>query len=107
MLSELMREETIVGWRKLHYEEPHNFYPSANTIKVMKLRGTRHAEHAACIEDIRNVYKILVGKPNQKRPFVRSKHRRENNTKMCTRKEGVSFRTGFVCLSLGSKTGIL
>jgi hypothetical protein len=42
-----MRDEMTGGWRKLHNEELHNFYPSPSIIKVMTSRRMRWAGHAA------------------------------------------------------------
>jgi hypothetical protein len=39
----------------------------------------RWEEHVACMG--RNAYKILVGKPEEKRPLLRPRHR-QNNIKM-------------------------
>jgi hypothetical protein len=62
------REEVAGGWRRLH-NELHNFYASPNIIKVIKSRRMRWAEHVARMEETRNTRKILVGKPERKRPF--------------------------------------
>jgi hypothetical protein len=36
----------------------------------------------ACIRESRNLYKVLIGKPKDKRPLGRSSHGRENNIEM-------------------------
>jgi hypothetical protein len=41
----------------------------------------RQPEHTTCTEDI-NIYKVLVGKPNEKRPVTKSKCRQKENIKM-------------------------
>jgi hypothetical protein len=41
------KDEVTGEWRKLHNEEPHNFYSSPNIIKMIKLRRMRWAEHIA------------------------------------------------------------
>jgi hypothetical protein len=38
--------------------------------------------HIACLGRMKNAYKILVGKPEGKRPLERARHRWENNFKM-------------------------
>jgi len=38
--------------------------------------------HAACMGDRRGIYRVLVGKPEGKRPLGRPRHRWEDNTKM-------------------------
>jgi hypothetical protein len=50
------------GWRKLHNEELHDFYSSPN-IRMIRSRGMRWAGHVARMGEMRNAYKILVGKP--------------------------------------------
>jgi hypothetical protein len=67
-------EEVAGGWRRLHNEKLHNLYTSPNTIRVLQLRK-RWAGHVAHIGEIRNAYKILVGKPDRKRPLGRPKCR--------------------------------
>jgi hypothetical protein len=56
------REEVAGGWRRLHNEELQNLYTSPNVIKVVKLRRMRWAVHVAHTREMRNAYKILVGK---------------------------------------------
>jgi hypothetical protein len=67
------------GWRRLYYEELHNLYASPNIIRVIILRRLRWAGHVARMGEMRNAYKILVGKPEGKRPLGRLKRRREDN----------------------------
>jgi len=42
----------------------------------------RWAEHVACMGESRGIYRVLVGKPEQKRPLGRLRRRREDNIKM-------------------------
>jgi hypothetical protein len=55
---------------------------SANLIRVIKSKRMRWAGHVVCMEEMRNAYNILVGKPEVKRPLGRSKRRREDNIRM-------------------------
>jgi hypothetical protein len=64
------RDEVIGGCRKVHNEELHNFYSSPNIIR-MKSKRMKLVGHVACMEEKRNAYRILVGKPEGKRPLVR------------------------------------
>jgi hypothetical protein len=57
------------GWRKLHNKEFHNFYSSPNITRMIKSRRMRWTGHAARRGEKRNVYRILVGKPEGKRPL--------------------------------------
>jgi hypothetical protein len=54
------------GWRKLHNEELHNFYSSPSIIIIIKSRRMRWAGHVARMGEKRNVYRLLVGKPEGK-----------------------------------------
>jgi hypothetical protein len=75
------REEMVGGWRRLH-EGLHNLYTSPNIIRVIKSRRRRWLGHVAHTGDMRNVYKLLVRKPEGKKPFRRSKHGWEDNIRM-------------------------
>jgi hypothetical protein len=61
-------------WRRLHNEELQNLYTSPNIITVIKSRRIRWEGHVACVEEMRNPYSILGGRPEEKRPLRR--HRR-------------------------------
>jgi hypothetical protein len=63
------------GFRKLHNEELHNLYSSASIIRVIKSRRMRWAGHVAQMGEKRNAYRILVRKPEGKRPLGRSRRR--------------------------------
>jgi hypothetical protein len=65
------RDETIGCWRKLHNEGLHNFYTSPNIITMIKSMRMRWEGYAARMGEMRNAYRILVGKrkeKGQKRP---------------------------------------
>jgi hypothetical protein len=65
------RDEVIGGWRKLHNEELNNLYCSPSIIRIIKSRRMRWAGHVARMGEKRNAYRILVGKPEGKRPLGR------------------------------------
>jgi hypothetical protein len=65
------RDELIGGWRNLHNEELHNLYCSLSIIRITKSRRMRWAVHTARMGEKRNVCRILVGKPEGKRPLGR------------------------------------
>jgi hypothetical protein len=69
-------------WRKLHNEELRNLYSSPTTIRMIKSRRMRWARHVARMEETRNAYRILVGKPEGKRPVGRLRCRLVDNIKM-------------------------
>jgi hypothetical protein len=63
-------------WRKLHKEEIRDLYSSPSIIRIIKLRRMmRRSEHVARMGEKRNAYRLLVGKPERKRPLGRPKHR--------------------------------
>jgi hypothetical protein len=70
------------GWRKLHNEELHNLYSSPSIIRSIKSRRMRWARHVARMGEKRNVYTLLVAKPEGKRPLERPRRRWINNIKM-------------------------
>jgi hypothetical protein len=76
------REGERGGWRKLHNEELHNLYSSPSIIRIIKSRGMRWAGHLARTGEKRNVYRLLIGKPEGKRPLGRPRCRWMSNMKM-------------------------
>jgi hypothetical protein len=75
------RDGVTRGWRKLYNEELHNLYSSASTIKI-KSRRMRWAGHVARMGEKRNVYRLLVGKPEGKRPLGRPRRKWIGNIKI-------------------------
>jgi hypothetical protein len=69
------------GWRRLHNEELHNLYSSPIIIRIIKSRRMRWAGHVTRIGEKRNMCRLLVGKPEGKRPLGRPRCRRINNIK--------------------------
>jgi hypothetical protein len=70
------------GWRKLHNEELHNLYSSPSIIRIIKSRRMRWVGDVTRIGEKRNVYRLLVGKPEGKRPLGRPRDRWMDNIKM-------------------------
>jgi hypothetical protein len=61
------RDKVTGDWRKLHNEELHDlYYPTTIVARMGEGRG---------------VYRVLVGKPEGKRPLGRPRHRWEYNIK--------------------------
>ena len=75
------RDEVTGEWRKLHNEELSDL-PLPNIVRVVKSRRMRWAGHVARMGEGRGVRRVLVGKPEGKRPLRRPRHRWENNIKM-------------------------
>jgi hypothetical protein len=73
------RDEVTGGWRKLHNEDLHNLYSSPSIIRMMKSRRMRCVGHVAGIREKRNACRILVAKPEAKRPLGRSRRRWADN----------------------------
>jgi hypothetical protein len=69
-------------WRKLHHEELNDMYSSPNVIRMIKGRSIKWAGHVARMGERRGVYRVLVGKPESKRPLGRPKRRWDDNIKM-------------------------
>jgi hypothetical protein len=69
-------------------EELHSLYSSPSTIRKIKLRRMRWAGHVARMGAKRNAYRILVGKPEGKRPLERPRRRWVDNIKMDLRDIG-------------------
>jgi hypothetical protein len=76
------RDKVTGEWRKLHNEELNNLYSSPSIVRVVKSRGMRWAGHVARMEEERGVHRVLVGKPEGKRPLGRPRCRWEDNIKM-------------------------
>ena len=73
------RDETTGEWRKLHNAKLHALYSSPNIISSLKSRRLRWAGHVARMEQFRNAYGFLEGKPESKRPLGRRRRRWEDN----------------------------
>jgi hypothetical protein len=63
------------SWRKLHNEELHNMYSSPSIIRMIKSRTMRWAGHVTRMRRKSNAYRILVRKPEGKRPLRRPRSR--------------------------------
>jgi len=75
------RDEVTAEWRKLHNEELNNLY-SPNIMRVIKSRRMRWAGHVARMWEGRGVYRVLVGKPEGRRPLGRPGRTWEDNIRM-------------------------
>jgi hypothetical protein len=66
------RDEMTRDWIKLHNEELGGLYTSPCIIRIIMPRRTRWAWHVARTGEKRHVFRLLVGKPEGKRPLGRS-----------------------------------
>ena len=73
------RDELTGEWRRLHNEELNDLYSSPNIVRVIKSRRMRWAGHVARMGEERVVYRVLVGKPEGKRPLGRPRRRWVDN----------------------------
>ena len=78
----LKRDEVTGEWRKLHNEELSDLCCLPNVVRVLKSRIMRWVGHVARMGQERGVHRVLVGKPEGKRPLGRPRRRWEDNIKM-------------------------
>ena len=76
------RDEAKGEWRKLHNEKLNDLYCSPNIFRAIKSRRIKWAGHVARMGEGRGVYRVLVGKPEGKRPLGRPRRRWEDNIKI-------------------------
>jgi len=76
------RDEVTGEWRRLHNEEINDLYFSPNIVRVIKSRRTVWAGHVARMGEERAVYRVLVGKPEGKRPLRGPRRRWVDNIRM-------------------------
>ena len=67
------RDKETREWRRLHNEKLNDLYSSPNIVQVIKSRRMRWDGHVARMGEERGVYRVLVGKPEGKRPLGRSR----------------------------------
>jgi hypothetical protein len=73
----------------LHNDELHSLYSSQNIVRVITSGRMRWAEHVARMGEGRGVYRVLVGRPEGKRPLGRPRRRWEDNIKLDLRDVGI------------------
>jgi hypothetical protein len=95
-------------WRKLHNVELHNLYSSSDAIRQVKSRRMRWAGHVARMGEERKVYRVLVGKPEGKRPLGIPRRRWEDGIRTDLREIGLGgVWIGFDWLRTGTGGGLL
>ena len=101
------RDEVTGEWRRLHNEELNDLYSLPNIVRVVKSRRMRWAGHVARMGEDRVVHRVLVGKPEGKKPLGRRRRRWMIILRWIFRKlEGV-LGTGWSWLSIGIGGGHL
>jgi hypothetical protein len=83
------KREEDGSWRKLHNDELHSLYSSQNIVTVITSRRMRWARHVARMGEGRGIYRVLVGRPEGKRPVRRPRRWWEDNIKMNLRETGI------------------
>jgi hypothetical protein len=102
------KRDNVTGkWGKMNSGELHNLYSSPDIIRQIKSRRMSLAGHVARMGEGRNVYRVLVGKPEGKRPVERPRRRWEDGIKMDLREIGWGVWSGFTWLRIGTVGGLL
>jgi len=69
------RKDEVTGeWRRFHNKELNDLYPSPNIVRVIKSKRMRWAGHVAHVGEEKEVYRVLLEKPEGRRPMGRSRH---------------------------------
>jgi len=76
------RDEVTGEWRRLHNEELNGLYCSPNIVRVIKFGRMRWAGNVARMDEERGVYRVLVGKPEGRRPMGRPRRRWVGNIRI-------------------------
>jgi hypothetical protein len=92
---------------KLYNEELNDLYCSPSIVRVMKSRRMTWVGHVARMGEKRGVYRVLMGKPEGKRPFGRPRLRLDDNIKMIFRNWDVGVWNGSSWLRIGTGGGHL
>ena len=87
----LRRDEITGEWRRLHNEELNDLYSSTNIERMIKSRRIRWAGHVARMGEERGVYRVLLGKPESKRPVGRPTRRWVGNIRMELQEVGCGY----------------
>jgi len=87
----LRRDEVTGEWRRLHNEELNDLYCSHNIVRLIKWRRMRWAGHVARVGEEREVYRVLVGKREGRRPLGRPRRRWANNIRMDLQEVGCGY----------------
>jgi hypothetical protein len=90
------REEVTGEWRRLHNEDLNDLYSLPNIIRIIKSRRMRWAGHVARMGKGRGAYRILVERPEGRRPLGRPRRRWEDNIIMDLQEVGWGAWTGLI-----------
>jgi hypothetical protein len=87
-IFEPKRDEAAGEWRKLQNEDLNNLYFSPNIVRVIKSRRMKWTGHVARMGVRSGVYRVLVGKPDGRRPLGRPRRRWEDDIRNDLREVG-------------------
>ena len=85
------RDEVTGEWRRLHNEELNDLYSSPNIVRVIKSRRMRWTGHVARVGEETVVYRVLVGKPEGRRPLVGPRRRWVDNIRFDFQEVGCGY----------------
>ena len=85
------RDEVTGEWRRLHNEELNDLHSSPNIVQGIKSRRMKWVGHVARMGEETGVYRVLVGKPEGKRPLGRPRRRWVNNIRMGLKEVGCGY----------------
>ena len=85
------RDEVTGEWRRLHNEELNDLYSSPNIVRVIKSRRMRWAGHVARMGEETGLYRVLVEKPEGRRPLGRPRRRWVDNNRMDFQEVGCGY----------------
>ena len=85
----------------MHNEELNDLYSSPNIVRVIKSIRMRWADHVACMGEEWGVYRILVGKPERRRPLERPRRRWVNNVRTDLQDVGIWTGLGWPRIETG------
>ena len=85
------RDEVTGEWGRVRNEELNDLYSSPNIVRVIKSRRMRLVGHVAHMGEDRGVYRVLVVKPEGKRPLGRPRRRWVDNIRMDLQEVGCGY----------------
>ena len=85
------RDEVTGEWRRLHNEELSDLYSSPNIVRVIKSRRMRWAGYVVRMGEEKGVYRVLLGKPEGRRPLGRPRRRWVDNIRMDLQEVGCGY----------------